>query len=170
MLPAGTFAAVARGAVLTESANKKTPQIVVNFEITTAEYAGNRIDWFGFLTDKTTERTIESLRYAGWRGSDLSDLSDLSRDDTPVVEVVIEHEEYEGKSRPKVQWVNRMGGRGGAGLPAAEAKKLAAKMRKAVAAVDQKLKSQGFSLAPSRAPRAPEPDLKATGSDDDIPF
>lgn len=165
-LPEGKFAAVARGAVLSESSKSKTPQVVVTFEITTAEYAGTTIDWFGFLTDKTTERTIESLRYAGWKGSDLADLSDLGKTDTPVVEIVIEHEEYEGKSRPKVQWVNRVG-RGGKALPAADAKKLAAKMRKAIAVVDQKLKGEGFS---SGTRRAPGPDLKATGSDDDIPF
>jgi len=151
MLPEGTFAAVARGATLSESENKKTPQVVVSFEITTAEHAGTTINWFGFLTDKTTERTIESLRYAGWKGSDLSDLSDLSKSDTPIVELVIEHEEYEGKTRPKVQWVNRVG-RAGKALPAEQAKALAAKMRGAIAAVDQKLKGQGFNASGTKVP------------------
>jgi hypothetical protein len=151
MIPEGTFSAVARGGTLSESENKKTPQVVVSFEITTAEHAGTTINWFGFLTDKTTERTIESLRYAGWKGSDLSDLSDLSKSDTPVVELVIEHEEYEGKTRPKVQWVNRVG-RAGKALPAEQAKTLAARMRGAIAAVDQKLKAQGFSGGGSGVP------------------
>lgn len=151
MIPEGTFAAVARGATLSESENKKTPQVVVSFEITTAEHAGTTINWFGFLTDKTTERTIESLRYAGWKGSDLSDLSDLSKTDTPVVELVIEHEEYEGKVRPKVQWVNALG-RAGKALPAAQAKALAETMRGAIAKVDQRLKAKGFSGGSSGIP------------------
>jgi hypothetical protein len=139
MIPEGTFSAVARGGTLSESENKKTPQVVVSFEITTAEHAGTTINWFGFLTDKTTERTIESLRYAGWKGSDLADLSDLAKPDTPVVELVIEHEEYEGKTRPKA-------------LPAEQAKALSARMRGAIAAVDQKLKAQGFSGGGSGVP------------------
>lgn len=144
MLPKGTFSAVARGGTLSESEKKKTPQVVVTFEITTAEHAGTTIDWFGFLTDKTTDRTIESLRYAGWKGSDLADLSDLSSKDTPLVELVIEHEEYEGNTRARVQWVNRVG-RAGKALPAEQAKALSARMRGAIAAVDQKLKGQGFA-------------------------
>lgn len=155
MLPEGTFHAVARSAVLSESSKNKTPQVVVTFEITTAEHAGTKIDWFGFLTDKTTERTIESLRYAGWKGADLSDLSDLERDDTPVVALVVEHEEYEGKTRAKVQWVNREGGRGAAALPAAQAKAIAEKMRGAIAAVDQRLKGQGFQATGTTSTKIP---------------
>lgn len=145
MLPQGTYAATARGGALTESQNKRTPQVVVEFEITSAEWAGERITWVGFLTDKTTERTIESLRYAGWKGTDLADLSDLLSKDTPVIELVIEHEEYEGKTRARVQWVNRIGGRMGAALPAEQAKQLSAKMRGAIAAVDAKLRGEGFT-------------------------
>lgn len=152
MLPERTYAAVARSATLTESEEKKTPQVAVTFEITTAEYAGERVIWFGFLTDKTTERTIQSLRYAGWKGTDLTDLSDLAKNDTPVVELVVEHETYKDKTRAKVQWVNPAGGRAGKALPADQAKALSAKMRGAIAAVDQKLKEQGFQGGGSGIP------------------
>lgn len=153
MLPEGTYVAYAKGATLSESQNKKTPQVVVDFEIGAAEQAGQRVQWVGFLTDKTTERTIESLRYAGWRGADLADLSDLSREDVPAVELVIAHEEYEGKTYARVQWVNRVGGRVGAALPAEQAKALSAKMRGAIAAVDAKLRGEGF--APPSAEKPP---------------
>ena len=148
----GTYQAMAKGAVLTESGVKKTPQVSVEFEICSAEAAGERITWYGFLTDKTTERTLESLRYAGWRGSDISDLSDLSREDVPLVELVLEVEEYEGKSRVRVQWVNRVGGRMGAALPAEKAKLISAKLKGVLAAVDKRLKGEGISTSSEKAP------------------
>jgi hypothetical protein len=154
MLPiqAMTVTARATGAALGESGTKKTPQVEVAFEITTAEYAGERITWYGFLTDKTQERTIEALRYAGWRGTDLADLSDLSREDVPNVELVIAPDTYEGKTSMKVQFVNRIGGRIGSALPADKAKALAAKFRGVIASVDQRLKAEGAAPAQDKPP------------------
>ena len=39
---------------------------------------GNSITYFGFFTDKTMKRTIESLRYIGWEGDDLAELPTLA--------------------------------------------------------------------------------------------
>lgn len=65
---------------------------------------GQRLTWYGYFTEKTEERTFESLRYCGWEGTDLSDLTGIDRNE---VELVVEEEEYDGKVKSKVQWVNR---------------------------------------------------------------
>lgn len=91
-------------------------QICVQFEILEGDYAGYTLNWFGYFTDKTTERTIQSLRYCGWKGDDLQNL-DADGMGTLQVQIVVEMEEAtEGKSAgktfPKVRWVNRLGGGG----------------------------------------------------------
>ncbi len=50
--------------------SKGTDQIAVTFEL--LDPAGERITWYGFFTEKTTDRTLESLRHCGWKGNDLS--------------------------------------------------------------------------------------------------
>jgi hypothetical protein len=97
------------------SENNNT-QIAVQFSIVDPEdFAGETIAWIGHFTDKTTERTIESLQHAGWAGDDLSELDGLDeqgvRNALPdIVELVCEAEEYKEKWQLRVQWVNKMGG------------------------------------------------------------
>jgi hypothetical protein len=77
-LQPGTYKARAISADFGES-EKGTQFIAVTFVI---EFAGDgdspgtseTITWFGYCTDKTSERTIESLRYCGctFPGSDIS--------------------------------------------------------------------------------------------------
>jgi hypothetical protein len=75
-------------------------------------YNGWSITWFGFLTDKTLDRTVEGLRYCGWEGDEIGALPELAANGqlSQEVELVIDHEEWEGKWRAKVKWVNRPGG------------------------------------------------------------
>jgi hypothetical protein len=88
-------------------ADTGTEQIAVTFEIIEeGDFEGHTITWFGFLTEATTERTIKTLIVCGWEGDDLSDLRGLDRNE---VELVIEHETYNGVKRARVKWVNRPG-------------------------------------------------------------
>lgn len=93
------------------SKNNNT-EIAVEFEILDESFRGEVITWVGHFTDKTAARTIESLQIAGWQGDDLSELADVPANQmlTDEVSLTVEGEEYEGKWRPKVQWVNRPGG------------------------------------------------------------
>jgi hypothetical protein len=70
---------------------------------------GQTVTWRGYFTEKTTERTLDSLEYMGWDGKDITKLTGL---DTNDVNLVIDHEvsEKDGKTYPKVNWVNRIGG------------------------------------------------------------
>ena len=131
----GTHAARALTAVLSET-KKGDPQVVVDFQLLDIEGQSPHIAWYGYFTDKTMDRTIETLRLCGWKGSDLNSLDGLGDNE---VSIVLETEEYEGKARQKVQWVNRAGGLAMANpLSADQAKAFAAKMRGAVLAFDQK--------------------------------
>lgn len=107
MLSKGNYQAVAKEFVFGR-ANTGAEQVVVAFEIANGDAVGQRISWRGYFTEKTHERTLESLEHAGWDGVSLSKLGGLGS--KPCV-IVIEHEEgQDGKTYPKVQWVNSLGG------------------------------------------------------------
>lgn len=94
------------------SSSKGTAQVAVTYEVTDGPAAGNSITWIGFFTDGTTERTIESLQNSGWKGTDLTELDGLEGEKLFAalgneVSLTIENETYEGKTRPRVRWVNR---------------------------------------------------------------
>lgn len=161
-----------------ESKTKSTPMVVVNCEIIDGEEAGRRVAYTGYFTDSTTQRTIESLRYFGFKGDDLAMLVTQKLDQR--VQIVIEHEDYNGKKYARVQWVNRPGG-GGLKLQEPLSKdglrRFAAKMKSAVRAVPETngTKAEGGARPPAGRASNPPPaeDLRdeppALG-DDDIPF
>jgi hypothetical protein len=167
----GKHNARAVGGVL-GTTGKNSEQVGVEFVFTDdGPNAGKHITWYGYFSDKTIDRTIESLRYAGWKGTDLSDLSDLSAEDTPVVQLVLELEDTEKGPRVKVRWVNR-GGSGGVAIKdkmdEGSAKSFAERMKAHVLAYDQQ-KGTPTRAAPAKpaAPKAPAP---TPGSDIDVPF
>ena len=162
MLDAGTYRAQAIEAALGETDTGKE-QVAVRFRFLDVE---GEITWYGYFTDKTLETTFKALRSAGWKGQDLMDLSDLCAPaSTPEVYLVIEHEEYEGKTRARVRWVN---GAGGIALKKAldpnKAKAFAARMKGQIAALDAAV---GTPKPPTQKPsneNGRRPPL------DDIPF
>lgn len=89
-----------------------TKQCAVNFEIIgDSPHAGQTIVWFGYLTQDTVKRTLESLRYIGFKGDDISKINDQPLDQ--LVSLDIGESEYKGKVSLKVNWVNRhSGGKG----------------------------------------------------------
>lgn len=108
MISKQTVAAKAVEWDFTTSGEKKTENVVVTLEIQDGPDKGQKITWRGYLTEGTWERTVQSLRYMGWTGDDLANISALPT----AVDIVIDHETYNGKTRAKVQWVNKQGGTG----------------------------------------------------------
>lgn len=96
-------------AVAWELAVTKTgkEQVAILFRLTDEHVDGREITYYGFFTDATAERTMESLRICGWQTDSLLDLSGL---DTNEVELDIAPEEYQGEWTEKVKWINRPGG------------------------------------------------------------
>lgn len=85
------------------------PQVALMFELTEdGPLKGRTISWFGFFTPDTKDRTFDSLRYCGWDNDDLEQLDSVRKNE---VEIVIENSTYEGVTKPKVRWVNRVGRR-----------------------------------------------------------
>ena len=81
-------------------------QVAVPFAIEEGDDAGSVITYFGFFSEAARDRTIESLRRCGWTGDDVTNLGPMNR----PVELVVEHDEYNGKVSAKVKWVNSLGG------------------------------------------------------------
>lgn len=94
--------------------SKGDEQIAIGFEIVGEGNpdAGRQLTYFGMFTDTTIDFTVEALRNCGWTGDELAELPALAEAGQIASEVslVIEHEEWEGKWREKVKWVNRPGG------------------------------------------------------------
>jgi len=114
----GTFKAVARPVEvdgletyvqfgMTKGGEGKEPkkQVAINFELLEGPDAGERMVWFGYFSDATWERTVESLRYCGFKGDDLSDV--VNQKLNQEVSIVVKHEEYQGETKARVAWVNK---------------------------------------------------------------
>lgn len=162
----GTFRAKAIHAVL-DQANTGTWQAVIRFSILDEEYAGAEITAWLYCSEAALPRTVEALRYCGWEGDDLNDLSTVGSKDC---ELVIVEDEYNGKVRLKVKWVNELGSGGvrESRTPEDQRKAFAAKMRGSILALGAK---NGGKSAPAPKSKAPAPVSELPPVDDsDIPF
>ncbi len=105
MIPVGNFRAKATKA---EPGKAKTgnEQVLVTFQITQGPQAGQEIVWRGMFTEKTTDRTIDSLILCGWDTIDYVSFTGITKNE---VEIVVEHEpgrDDPSKSFARVAWVN----------------------------------------------------------------
>lgn len=85
---------------------KQTPYVRVSFEVVEGDSTGEFISWYGYLSDATADRTLESLRICGWDGDELDE--ELPGMGKFKVSLVVDADEYEGKIRNRVRWVNRL--------------------------------------------------------------
>jgi hypothetical protein len=200
MLPAATYAAVVIPAETQHgtfacqwgrSKEKGTLQVVVGFEILRGPHAGETISWIGYMTDKTSERTLKALRTCGFTGDDI-DAFHAQRPENEV-SIVVEHETYDGKARAKVQWINPPGGNVLVTPPleASEMRKLSAQLKATLkgypSITTKKAEREPPSADTAPAPSSdawsgndePDPPKPGSGfggstgtqvSDDDIPF
>lgn len=136
MIPEGTYKMRPKAAGLLEN-HSGNEQAGIEFEFVENDYPP--MAWYGsFASDAAVEYTVKVLRVCGWEGLDLSDLTSIERN-KPEVQCVVEHETYEGKTRAKIKYVNKIGTRvSEAGLDPARAKAFAANMRSRIAALGVK--------------------------------
>jgi hypothetical protein len=149
--------------------NKGGEQVAIAFQLLEGPDEGKHVTWYGYFTEKTLDRTLESLEYCGWAGDDLSNLANLDRE----VYLVIEHEQdQEGQLRARVRWINASGGVALANrLNETEAAAFGQRMRGAVLARRQ-AKGQPSTPRTNTQSARREPPLKAEQrpAEDDIPF
>lgn len=177
LLPAGTYKAVAMPVEVdgtisyvqfgTSSGEKKTKQVLVQFEILEGPYAGRKVPWWGYFTQKTYTRTVESLRLCGFKGDDLMDL--LTQELGNEVSIVTEVSEWNGKTNARVSWINSAGSGIKMANPMAtnDLRAFAAQLKAKVGAIKEvpgKKAERGTAPAPEAAEPSPPP------SDDDCPF
>jgi len=115
------------------------------------------ISWYGYFTDATSQRTMESLRYMGWQGDNLADLSTVGTKDC---EIVIDWEEYQGNRSLRVKWVNATGRRTvamNAEMDAGAAASFAQRMRGVVIAANGGKPSRPAAAPPRAGSSAPRP-------------
>ncbi len=143
-----------------------TPHIAVLFE----DVNGDRVTWYGYLTDAAMERTVRSLQVLGWDpmadGGRIEQLNGTQRLAGAEAEIVVEMETFEGKTQPKVKWVNEVGGGLGEGMPPQEATAFSASIRaKILSAAKPKPNGQP---GPAQGPVVSQ--AAGPGLDDDLPF
>lgn len=118
---------------------------------------GETLTWAGYFGDNVdsggkslTERTFDALRACGLKDDDLSRLHELAGGEASVT---VEHEEYEGKTRAKIRFVNPLRAR----MAPEEAKAFAQRMR-------DKIKGRNGTTTPPPSERQPGED------DEKLPF
>lgn len=83
---------------------KKSPQVLVWFEVTDGPCKGARLPWFGYFSKDSAERTIQSLRQIGFSGQDIYDVENQTLDGNAIG--VVENKVYDGKKQCRIAWVN----------------------------------------------------------------
>jgi hypothetical protein len=186
ILPEGRHVALCRS-VQFGWTEKGKEQIAIGFELTHPDDpdCGARITYFGTFTDAEEGKkygaldfTMQAIRYIGYTGDDLSELPALAEAGqlAQEVELVVQHEEYNGALSAKVKFVNRPGG-GQVQLkkPLDERElKVFAQAMKSRLRADAPRKSSG-TPAPAQPtqrsmPATSKPHPNAPGNLDDIPF
>lgn len=150
-------------------------QIAVTFSILTEGATHQSLTWYGYFTDATFDRTIESLRHMGWTGDNLDELRDGTQGalNANEVDLVVEDEEYEGKWQTKIQWVNKAGGLAlKAAMDEQQARSFGASMRGKIRALDASKNVKPAPAAPkpngarSMPPQPPHTLAREPGDDD----
>ncbi len=109
MIAEGTYRACAEpDRVFWGKAPSNNEQVSVPFRIKSdCQERGQSIFWIRVFTSdqKNVDITCEGLEAAGWDGVSLRELNGLGSRD---VEIVVYHDTYEGKTRPKIRYVNTL--------------------------------------------------------------
>lgn len=143
------------------------PQVAITFAILDGPQAGRRCAWFGYFTADTIKRTIESLRYCGFKGDELATL--LTQKINQEVSITVEHNEWDGKVTARVAWVNAAGGGGiklAKPLGTDQLRLFSAKMKMHVKGVAEVNAPAAAAPAPAAQPATPPPEPAEDRGDD----
>jgi hypothetical protein len=168
MIPEGNYRARAvEGALGYTSKGKE--QVAIRFTILEGDQAGQYLTWYGYFSEKTVERTFESLEFCGWDGDDLADLSGIDKNE---VSIKVEHEQDEqGEVRARIRWINSGGGLAmKERMDEGQAKAFAARMRGELVARKQRKGAAAQAARPPAQRRQPPLQAPPADASDDIPF
>jgi hypothetical protein len=140
--------------------DKGTPYVRVLLAVEDGGMNPSEISYFGYLTEKSAPYTLRTLLTMGFTGSDPLDLADAAKGNlltTEELDVVIEHETYEGKTRAKV--IAIYGHRPSMTPSQAKVKLGAMNLKAQLAAIKAELGIKTQAPKPAPAQPAHEPDL-----------
>lgn len=117
------YSAVILSTALAESKEKHTPSVRLQLHATSKLETEEEVDknfiadlW---LSDKSVERTIKTLRDLGFQGSSMADLNFPEAMQGLLCEISTEMVEYNGETSEKVKFINKPGSFANRGLKAA---------------------------------------------------
>ena len=100
MIPAGTYdAEVISDALFSNSSKKGSPQVAASLRTEAGD-----ITWIGYLSDRALPYTEANLATMGYDGESAASIKGAK------VQIVVEHEEYDGKTQARVAFINEAGG------------------------------------------------------------
>jgi hypothetical protein len=159
-----------------EAGEKATPFIRIPLIVKEGAYQGQEVTYRAWINDKSAKRTIDNLKDVfQWNG----DIVALAQGDSPFVgmpcSIVTEEEEYEGKVRVAIKWLNKAEGPDKI-MDANRALQLAQSLASRIGGQprpaeqrEARPKAAYGAPPPATRPRPPaDPDLDAP--EDDIPF
>ena len=158
----GRYTATAKTVDLGQSAEKGTPYVSILFE----NEQGEDLTAFLYLSDAALERTVRTLREVFGFNDDFGTVKEQVTG--KQASIVVEAEEFEGKTRMKVKWVNAVGGVSGKPLENAVSllAQLSARAKRIPAAAPTAARTAPVAARPAR----PAPAPKAAVPEDDVPF
>jgi hypothetical protein len=169
-MPIGRFAAEVTGCVLGTTDTGKD-QVAITFKYTGPEGREHFITAYRYFTERALEYTVKDLDVLGWNADkrkwNLGELHEKS-DDNPdggfilgnPANITVEEDEYEGKVREVVRWINAPGGGGVKNKVGAEGQETLSNFTKRIR-----------SLAKGKPVAAPAPGgASGESGDDDCPF
>lgn len=164
IFPGGKFLTRAKQWALTET-KAGDPQVFIAFA--DVGDLGQPPAYFGGFGEKSLSHTMKALRACGWQGHDVLELerADCGLDRNQV-ELVVEHEQYEGKPRAKAKWINVPG----AGVTPLSAEKKASFAQQMKARILQLEQGQPRPAQQQQRQDGPPPGHPANNTDVDIPF
>jgi hypothetical protein len=180
MLSAGTYKAKIKDYGFTDPGDKKNddgspkmPQAMVQFEVDVPEGEGpmgapaktENITWFGSFSGGakaiTTKTLVDTFHFNGTSGEELyMGAGSGVLDETCEYELVVEMNEWNGKSRPKIKYVNRPGQvRRAEKLEQAGAKKFVGglNLKAELASVRASMKAEGKDVPATKTTKAAPP-------------
>lgn len=149
-----------------ESGVKKTPYVRLDLEVVDdPEESGSRITWYGYLSEKALEHTVAKLTETFDFNGDLNALyTGTETFDGKMCQITTEFEEYDGKDRLKVKWLNPPGYARQA-QPSMDEKSLGSLL----ARINGKSKAAALAAKSVTKPSA-KPVAAAKENGDDVPF
>lgn len=104
-MKAGKYIAKVENCGVVPDKKDRTPQPFIQFKTETDE----TITWYGSLkNEKATDYAVKAAVTCGFLGSDWDQFNKLMMAPGQKVQIEVEENDYEGKTYPRVKWINAL--------------------------------------------------------------